>query len=164
MSEIDYIIPGISVKQKAVIDLQELCEAIKEWLKQYKYLVFEKEYKDVAAEAGKELHIKLLGERKIDDYTKFVIEIKIKTQEIIEVYVKRKKLTKGEVNIKLESYLIKDYENIWEDKPFAKFLRGIYDKFILSGKFSRYADELTEETYKLHSEIKRFLNALIVEI
>ncbi len=158
MSEIDYVVRNLTVKQEAVTDFSALYKVLKKWFEDNRYDLLEKEYIDILKDKEKELSIKWAGEKKVDEYTKFVIEIKIKGREFAEVYVKGKKFMKGEIVFKIESLLEKDYEDVWENRPIAKFIRGVYDKFILAKHFSDYEEKLREDTYAIHSEIKAFLN------
>lgn len=158
MAERDYIIPEILLKKEAIINIKDLYSLIKEWVVNRGYDLLEKEHHAKSKEESKDLEIKLVAEKKVDDYTKFMIEVKIKGNNLREVILKKKKAIKGLISIKLESYLEKDYEDVWEVKPLPKFFRGLYDKFVLKNKFDKYSDELKKETYMLGDEIKAFLN------
>lgn len=158
MAETDYVIPEILITKEAVINLKELYSLIKEWFVKKDYYLLEKEHHAKSGEGHKDLEIKLVGEKKVDDYTKFVIEVKIKGTNIKEVMLKKKKSIEGAISIKLESYLMKDYEDIWEVRPLPKFFRGLYDKFVLKSKFEIYSEELKKETYMISDEIKAFLD------
>ncbi len=155
MSEIDYIILGIKVEKKAIFNMADLYKVMKKWFLDNNYEFIEKEYIDIAKT---NLSIKWVAEKKIDDYTKFVIEVRIKTQGLKIVTVKHKKSNKGKISAKFESYLEKDYEDSWETNPISKFLRSIYDKFALKSKFDQYSGQLKEETYAVFNETKAYLN------
>ena len=59
-----------------------------------------------------------------------------------------------------ESYIEKDYENIWAMKPWQKFSREVFDKFLQRGKYERYSEELKDETLTLRDEVKRLLDGM----
>ncbi len=154
MGEIDYIILGISIEEKAIFNMGDLYKVMKKWFLNNKYDFIEKEYIDIEK---KDIAIKWVAEKKVDDYTKFAIEVRIKTKGLKSVEIKNKKSNKGRITVKYESYLEKDYEDNWESNPMSKFLRSIYDKFILKSKFEGYSKELKEETYAVFNETKTYL-------
>jgi len=65
---------------------------------------------------------------------------------------------KGEVEIKIRVNLVKDYEERWEDRPFYKFLRGIYERYIIRTTIDEYEDDLEDKSKGYIKEIKAFLN------
>lgn len=158
MAEIDYVIPALRVSQEAIIEFNELYKMMKKWFDDHGYDFFEKEYLDTQEEDYSTSNsIKWEAEKKIDDYTKFHIEVRIKCSDIKEVIKKDKKAVKGMIAIKFESFLEKDYEDNWEKNFMLKFTREVYDKFLLKGKFERQANDLKEETYDIFNQTKSFL-------
>jgi cysteine-rich repeat protein len=43
------------------------------------------------------------------------------------------------------NYIIKDYEGTWEKNPTMKFLRGVYEKFIVEGRIKQYEGKVFGE-------------------
>jgi hypothetical protein len=156
MSEVDYVIPEIVIEKEGFIDLQELYSLLKEYLVKRRYDLIEKEHH--FKESSSNLEIKWDSFKKVDDYTKFHIEIAIKGSNIKETTSKKHKGVSGTFKIKFESYLEKDYEEIFENRPISKFFRTVYDKFIIKTRFDAYNAELKEETYLVYNEAKAFLN------
>ena len=158
MPEIDYVIPAIKIEQRAVFNFADLYRLLKSWFNLHNYDFYEKEYIDVLKEGGeKSDSIKWEAERKVDDYVKFHIELRIKLADVEDVKLKDNLVCKGTCGIKFESFLEKDYDNRWERNSFIKFLRALYDHFILRPKLERYADELRQETYDVFDQAKSFL-------
>lgn len=171
MAEIDYVVPGIVVEKRGVVNVSELYKVLKEWLEKRKYTIIEKEYTDEADYSSseeeepkekKKLAIKWKAEKEIDDYTRFVIEISLKGN-VEEISLKSRKAYKGVITISFESYMEQDYEDRFENSPLFKITRGIYDKFALKKKFSEYSKELKDETYDVYYETKAYLGLLNVE-
>ena len=159
MSEIDYVIPALRIEQKAIFNFADLYRLLKSWFDLHRYDFYEKEYIDEMKESGKKSDsIKWEAERKVDDYTRFHIEIRFKLNDVEDVQLKDRIACRGVCNMKFESFLEKDYEDRWEANFFIKFLRSLYDHFILRGKFQRYSEELKEETYDVFGQAKSFLN------
>ena len=76
--------------------------------------------------------------------------------EVMREGVKVKR-DKGTVEVKFTAYLERDYENRWEANPFLKFLRGIYDKYIIRNTIVSYRDALAAETDEINAQVKAFL-------
>ncbi|MDP6642153.1 MAG: hypothetical protein QGF74_02120 [Candidatus Nanoarchaeia archaeon] len=159
MAEIDYVIPAIKIEQKATFNFADLYRLLKSWFDLHSYDFFEKEYIDVLKEGGeKSDSIKWEAEKKIDDYIKFHIEIRLKLSDVVNVQTKEAMACKGVCSLKFESFIQKDYEDLWERNFFLKFSRALYDHFIMKAKYDRYADELKKETYEVFNQAKSFLN------
>jgi len=160
MSEIDYVVPSVSVDYDGRLDLREVYSFAKKWLLERKYDLSENEYHVTEKEDGNELRIKWWAFKKVDDYSRFNIEVVFSGRGLQQLRTKNKVLVKGKVNIELESYVERDYENVWSVRPGHKFMREVYDKFFLKGKFDKYHEELREETLMLRDAVKRFLDAV----
>lgn len=161
MSQKDFIAQAIKVKQRSVFDLSELYLLLYKWFELYGYDFQEQEYRDIEKAGKKNLEIRWYAEKKIDDYIKFVIKISfmvlgLESVEIEAEGVKRKS-SKGEVEFRFDAFLLKDYEDYWE-KGFIKFIREVYDKYIIKGRIDNLEGELQGELYKFIDEIKAFLN------
>lgn len=153
MGEVDYVIPELKITRTGIIDFKEAYNLMEEFLLQKGYDLTEKE--QGFDEAGT-FKMKWWAFRKVDDYTAFNIEISVGGSDIKDVVLKKKKALSGKFVIKFESYLEKDYEGRWEE-PLQKFLRGVYDKFIIGSKFDKYEKDLKEETYAIYNEVKSYL-------
>jgi len=160
MAETDYVISGIMIKKSGLIDLREVYRLMKEWFFQRRYDFIEKEYKDKELEEGKNIFIKWNSEKKVDDYTKMVIDVTFRGDKLEEVKVGNRNLLKGNVSILFESYVYKDYEENWEKNPVSKFIREVFDKFIVKQHFDKIHKDLRAETYAVFDEVKRYLKAV----
>ena len=75
-------------------------------------------------------------------------------------------VTKGNVKVEMKrgiiettvtGYLEKDYEHRWETSPISKFLRGLYDKFIIRSRIEGYQEQVMIEVDELVAQAKAFL-------
>lgn len=161
MSQKDYVTGELKVKQKAVFRLDELYKSLTFWLKNYEYILQEKEYFERQETVGKSIMIKWFAEKEINDYIKFVMEIDFLILGVEDIEIEqdglKSKANKGEIEMKINAYLLKDYEDSWAKNPFMTFLRETYDKFIIRSRIETCEDDLYNETYKFVNEIKAFL-------
>ena len=132
------------------------------WLKSHSYKLKEDLYNEKLSANGKEIIIKWEANKKVTDYFKYRIKVEwhILGMKDAEVEIEGKKVStnKGEVEMKFVGEIIKDYEKRWEDKPRWKFLRGIYEKYIIRTTIDEYEDDLENDVKDMVKDLKAFLN------
>lgn len=159
----DYIIPpSLKLKQKAIFNFDELYKAMFRWFELYHYDFHEREYRDSVEPSGKHIEVRWYAEKKIDDYVKFAIEFDYLILGLQDIVIEREdgrktKTNKGEVTIRITTYLLKDSENKWNKGPMIRFMRAVYDRFIIRTRLEGYEFELYNEIHKLIAEAKAFL-------
>ncbi len=151
-----------SIKQKGNWNYTDLYNFCFNWLKDEGYKLKEKEYIEKISSFGKEILLKWEASKKITDYFKHTISVEwhILGMKDTEIEQDGKKIStnKGEVKITIKADLVRDYEERWEDRPFYKFLRGIYEKYIIRATREEYEDDLEDKAKEYIKEIKAFLN------
>ncbi len=132
------------------------------WLKDHNYGTSEDEYTEKLSSRGKEIIIRWKAEKKISDYFKNIIEVSwhILGMEDAEVMRngKKDKANKGEVKITITGILERDYEDNWGKTAFNKFIRGVYDKYIIRSTMDQYEDKVIDESDEFTEQLKAFLN------
>lgn len=160
MSEKDKICEG-KIKHDGIFDLKEVYRFLYTWLADFEYFIEEKSYTEKAKPEGKEVEIHWIARRKISDYFRFILKIDWLVLGMTSVEVVRDnikvKANKGSLEVKVTAYLEKDYENKWEKTSFLKFMRGVYDRFIVYGRIEDYQDKVAEELDELVAQTKAFL-------
>jgi hypothetical protein len=150
-----------SVKHKGYFNYSELYNFCYQWLKDEGYMVREEEYGEKITGGGKEITIKWSASKKITDYFRNLITVKWKiiamTDAEIEINGKKEKTNKGDLKLTFEAELERDYEQKWEENPTYKFMRGIYDKYVLKTMIDQYEDRLWDKTESFVENAKAFL-------
>ncbi len=161
MPQIDYVAKDLKIKYKSIFDLSELYKLLYRWFELHGYDFQELEYRESLEATGKNLEIRWYAEKKMDDYIKFVIKPTFLVIGLSKVEIEhegeKELTTKGEVEIRFDAYLIKDYNDKWKG-PFLRFLRTCFDNFLIKSRIEGYEGQLHEELYNLMSEAKAFLN------
>lgn len=139
----------------------EVYDMLYEWFLEHHYKVNEDSYNEKINSNGKEVTATWKASRKITDYFKYLIQadwhiLGMKDVEV-EVDGKKKKTNQGEVEIVFKAFLIKDYEKRWEDKPFWKFMRSIYEKYVIREAVEENEDEVEDDVREVIGELKAFL-------
>ena len=160
MAETDFIIKGLTVSYSGIFNLKELYKYIKRWLKESGSFqeINEKLYQEEHKQELKTTTIKVDAKKKVDDYTKFIIKVTIKGSDYEDVKADGKSMQKGSLKIELNAEMEKDYQEKWEEAPSRKFFRGLYDRFLIGFRIDKLSKELTDETYDLYNEIKKYLD------
>ena len=163
MSERDVIIDNLKIKQRAVFDMGELYKVMFRWFSRNNYDFQEKEYSESAMpEGAKKLEIGWLSNKKISDYIKFHIDVKFLiiglTSTEVEVGNVKTKTNTGDLEMRVSAWLEMDYEDKYSSSPIPKFLRDLYDKYIIKSRIENYEAQIHEECYELVAEVKSFLN------
>lgn len=160
MVEKDYVFAG-KVKHKGIFDFKELYRFCYTWLVDKDYWLVEKVYTEKINPNGKEVEIEWEAKRKITDYFQYCLKVNWRIIGMKDVDVEKEgaKITmnKGEPEIKVAAILIKDYENNWEKNAFLKFLRSIYDKYIIRSRVETYEAKIHAEADEFLAQVKAFL-------
>ncbi len=152
------------VRYKGIFDMEGLYRVIVQWLKSKRYWFHESTYKHkVPTPHGAEEEIKFAAERKVDEYHLYNINMYFHLWHITEVEVikdgKKKKLTKGQIEIQIKGELVLDYQGRFDKSPFFQALRGFYHKYLIKDKLENvWYDTLYYRTLKLQALIKDYLD------
>ena len=115
------------ITQEAIFDFSQLYKDMKAWFdkKQYRFHETAHEYSEGAA--GAELGINWVGEREVDNYFKFKIEIAISGKNIEKLQSEQGNIVyRGNIKIIIDGILIMDYKDKFKDGKFTEFLGKNY--------------------------------------
>jgi len=149
------------LKQKGYWNYDELYNMAFNWLKDHNFSLKESLYNEKLQANGKEIVITWEAKKKVTDY--FVNKITLDWHILglndaeVEIDGKKTKTNKGELEITFKGILVNDYEQRWEDKPLWKFLRGIYEKYVIRETVDEYEDDIEDDVKEMISEMKAFL-------
>jgi len=160
MAEKDKIFSGKVVK-KGIFNFKDLYAFTYDWLVGEGYKVTEKKYEEEITGDSKKVEIQWETKKKISDYFRFMIKVDWRFLNLKDIEVvkegKKEKMNSGTAEIKINGILVKDYEHKWEDQPIWKFLRGVYDRYIIKSRIDSYEDKIKEETEEFIAQCKSFL-------
>ena len=149
------------LKQTGYWDYTQVYNMLFEWLKDSGYKITEDLYNEKLSSGGKEVIIKWTATRKVTDYFKYeiILDWHILGMKDAEVEIDGKKVNtnKGEIEIVFKGNILKDYEKRWEDKPTWKFLRGIYEKYVIRETVDEFEDDLEDDVRDIIKDLKAFL-------
>lgn len=151
------------IKHQGIFSFKEIYKVLYGWLSSEGYLMNEKVYKEnIGAGGAKEIEIEWMAYREISDYFKFQIKVTWHvvgmTDVEVEVDGKKQKMNKGQVEIKAKGTLLKDYAGVWENKPFFKFLRTVYNRYLIFSRIEKYETKLIGEVDEFVAQAKAHLS------
>jgi len=160
MAEKDKVFEG-KTSTTGIFDFKQTYRFLYDWFIDKEYKLHEKKYSEKIKPNGKEIEITWEAKRKISDYFRFIIKSKWRILGMTDVEVQKEgakvKMNKGQLEVKFSAILVKDYEHRWENSSFLKFLRGVYDRYIIKGRIDKYEDKLLEETDEVIAQTRAFL-------
>ena len=137
---------GLIIIKSGSFNLNDLYKKISMWYFNKGYDFTEKENSNKIGSSGSEVKLDIMGDRKIDSYVKFHIDILIAVLEY--------KGGQGKFHASIKAYLELDYDNKWEKTAFDKFLRHIYNSVIIKTRIKKYYGS------KLYLELVDFSKAV----
>jgi len=136
-----------SIKYNGIFSFEDFYKFCYNWVTDQTGLdVSEDSYTEKIKENGKEIDIEWTCSKKLTDYFKFEMKIKfeIKMLKSIEVMQDSKKIktNSGEVKATVKGILIKDYDGKFEKSAFTKFMRSIYEKWIIASRVEQFEEKI----------------------
>lgn len=126
------------------------------------FAIAEESYVEKIKGDSKDVEFVWAGKKKVTDYFRYDIKIKFRILGMTKVEVTqdgvKKKMENANVEVKMSSSLVRDYEGKFEKSGFQKFLRAIYEKWIISSRVSAYEDKLAGDNDDFLGQIKSYLD------
>lgn len=161
MVERDQIIRE-KLDNSGIFNFAELYSYMHAWLKNNLYGVNEEKYSEKVSGNARDISFRWIVTRYISDYFKLehIIEVDVSGLTDVEVEIdgKKKRMNKGKIAMEIKGIIVKDPKNTWDEtKPLYKFLRELYDKFIIPGRIKTMEDKVETDVRAFKDEVKAYL-------
>lgn len=162
MAEKDKIYSS-KIKYAGIFNFSEFYRFAYDWMvEETGLVVMEDKYIERLNGDSKNIDIEWTGIRKVTDYFKFEVKIlfriiALKKVEVVQNNTKVK-TNEGSVEVKCAGTLIRDYQGKFEKSAFQKFLRAIYEKWIITARVADYEDKLAGNCDELLAQLKAYLD------
>ena len=162
MSEKETIFSS-SIKFNGIFSFKDFYSFCFQWLSEEAgQKISEKKYKEKLSGDQKEIEIEWEGKKKITDYFRFDTNIKFEVKQLKEVEItqgkEKIKTNKGEVKIDVKGILVRDYNGKFESSAWKKFLRGIYEKWVIPSRIEQFEDKIVGDCNEFLSQAKAYLD------
>ena len=133
-----------------------------EFLEDKGYERRERRNAEVTKPEGKYIEILLEPFKKLSDYAKSGIIIRIIVDNMVDKVIEKEghkvNMQHGRIQFVFDAYVETDYENRWETKPWMLFMRILWDKYVYTGYFLGFANEVRADFSDVYNQITAYLN------
>jgi len=162
MAEKDTIFSS-KMKFSGIFSFRDFYKFCHEWLSEETGLnVAEEKYVEKIKGDTKEMDVEWKGTKKLTDYFKFEAGIKMRITNLKQVEVNQNgvkiKTNQGDVEVKVKGILIKDYQGKFETSAFNKFLRNIYEKWVITSRIEQFEDKISGDCDEFLAQAKAYLD------
>lgn len=162
MSEKDEIFSS-SVKYNGIFSFVDFYKFCHGWLTEETGLdLIEKKYVEKIKGDKKDIDVEWEGKKKVTDYFRFIIAVKLEARSLTNVEIKQGnasiKTNKGSIKIITKGTLERDWDSKFETSAFRKFLRSIYEKWVIAARIDQMERKLIEDCDGFLGQAKAYLN------
>lgn len=152
-----------AVKYDGIFNFKEFYKFCYDWFAEEKGITIkESNYSEKLAGDSKDIGIEWNGSKKLTDYFKLGVNIKMKLLNLKEVEIARGeakiRTNKGGIKITAKGTLVRDYDGKFETTAFKKFLRSIYEKWVIPSRVEQFEDVVAGVCDGFLSEAKAYLD------
>ena len=162
MAEKDTVFSS-KIKYKGIVDFPEFYKFCYDWLDQEVELdLAEEKYQEKISGDAKNIDIEWVGVRKVTDYFRFDVKVTFQILQLTKLEIvqdgRKIKTNQGSVEIKIKGILVKDYEGKFEVNATRKFMRGVYEKWVIPSRVEEFENKLIGDCDEFLSQAKAFLD------
>lgn len=162
MVERNVVVDKYRITYEGLFNMFELYKLITYYFEEKGYDKEEKKNAESVNEEGKHVEILLTPFKKITDYAKSVIHVRLIVSQMKDVYVEKDglktRMNQGKIQMVFDAYLETDYENRWEKKPGLFFIRHLFDKYFYKPFTTNVEQEIKLDFDHLVDQVKGYLN------
>jgi len=144
-----------------LFDFAAFYKYMHDWFRDEQYGVVEEKYSEKISGNARDISIEWKAMKNISDYFRIEHGIKIDVSGLTEVEVeidgKKKKMNKGKISLEIKGILVKDYENKWDAQPFWRFLRDVYNKYVIRARIDALEGKVVADVKAWKDTMKAFL-------
>jgi len=131
------------------------------WFKEERYGVDEEKYVEKVKGNKRDINIEWKVTKEVSDYFKIEYRVKFKiiglTEVEVEIDGEKKQMNQGNVEVEIKGALIRDPQSKYDTSAFNRFIREIYNKYIIPSRIDQNKDLIKDDTVKFKDELKAFL-------
>ena len=151
------------IKYTGIFSFKDFYKFCYDWLTEETGLeLVENKYAEKIDGVTKKIEVEWSGEKKLTDYFRFDTKVKFKVDGLKEVEINqggaKVKTNQGSVEVEIKGILVRDYEGKFEMSAFKKFLRGIYEKWVIPSAIEEYKGKISSDSDTFLNQAKAYLD------
>lgn len=151
------------IKYTGLFSFSNLYQFCYDWLtEEFGLDVAETKYSEKIKGDSKDIEIDWKCFDKVTDYFAFEVKVSFMILGLKEVEVVRDgnktKTNKGMIELKCKGSLVRDYDGKFETTPFKKFMRSVYEKWIITSRIDQFEEKLIGDCDEFLGQTKAFLD------
>ena len=152
-----------TIKYKGIFSFSDFYNFCYKWLTEETGLnVFEKKYSEELNGDSKKIKVEWVGMKRFTDYFRFEGEVVFDVLGLTKVEItqngKKIETNKGSVEVKMKGIIAKDYDGKFETTAFKKFLRSIYEKWVIPSRIEEFQGKVIKDYDEFLSQAKSYLD------
>jgi hypothetical protein len=161
MAEKDQIIEE-KLDYSGLVKFSDLYEYTHSWFAEEDYGVVEEKYAEKISGNSKEIDIDWKCTKQLSDYFKLELKVGWEIKGLVDVEVevdgKKKKMQQGKIKLKFKGMLVKDPKSEWDTSPGWRFLRDVYNKYIVPQRVDAMEDKVKSDVQDVKEKVKAYLD------
>ncbi len=162
MTEKDTIFSS-SLKYVGIFNFPDFYKFCYDWLvEEFELFLIETKYVEKLKGDSKEIDIEWEGVKEVTDYFKWQVKVVFKILGLKKIEIERngvkEKTNEGNVKMSIKGILLRDYKGKFEKNAFQKFLRAIYEKWIIPSRIEEYEEKLAGKCDEFLAQAKAYLD------
>lgn len=151
------------IKYKGIFSFKDFYKFCHEWLTEETGLdVVEGKYSEKLSGDAKDIEVEWEGTKNMTDYFKFEAKISFKIEGLTKIDINKGgakvSTNNGSVEVGIKGSIIRDVDGKFETTAFKKFLREIYEKWVISEKIENYEEKIISSCDEFLSQAKAWLD------
>ncbi len=151
------------ISYSGIFSFKDFYKFCYDWLKEETGLeLVENKYSEKIDGATKNINVEWTGQKNLTDYFRFDANIIFNVGGLKEIEVNQEgakvKTNQGSVEVSIKGILVRDYEGKFETSAFKKFLRGIYEKFVIHSRIEEYEGKVASSCDTFLNQAKSYLD------
>ena len=152
-----------TIKYKGIFSFSDFYNFCYKWLTEETDLdISEDKYEEKLEGDSKNIIIEWVGTKELTDYFKFEMKVKFRILGLTKVEISQNggkiQTNKGGVEVNVNGIIIKDYKGKFETTASLKFLRSIYEKWVIPSRIEEFEGKIIGDVDEFLSQAKAYLD------
>jgi len=145
-----------------IFDFKAMYSYAHAWFADDEFGVTEERYVEKSKGDSRDLLIEWKVGKDFSDYFRIEYKVKYEIEGLKDVEVEtdgqKQQTNQGKVVVDITGVLVMDKDGKWETSAFNRFMRDIYNKFVVPARVDSMKDKVFDKAKNFKEDLKSFLN------